>query len=345
MNFPQTTISVAAQKNGGHAETPRQMETNMLQITEKAPKDNGPDLLHNLPSGDIRTFVQEGFVTLRADQANQILLHAEYDRQRKIDQLHVDVLADIMKRGQWAPKDKIDFARMGNTLIMVNGYHRMRGQVQCGKTIEWTIVIHPCKTVEQVRALYYKFDTNTRTRQASQILAGIDFADKNELAKQTATALYNAIPVIASGFSKSRTDRDHLTNRVVDRRVAYAEKYVPAAKVYEGCLAGLQPRIKSKFLSAGVMAVALVTLQEQPGTALEFWSGAAQNDGLRIGDPRRTLHLDMVSRQLNAGSALQAIYVPTHAWNAWFENRTLKIIKVPSYRTKVTITGTRFEEE
>lgn len=292
----------------------------------------------------ISTFVHEGFLSFTAVQANQVLNQATYDRQRKISADHVAVLADIMKRGQWEPKDKLDFALFKGDLILVNGYHRMTAQVACGKTIEWTVVIHQCRTLEQVRGLYYKFDTNTRTRQGAQILAGIDFAGKYDLPRQAATALFNAVPIIAAKFSKSVKDRDILANRVMDRRLDIASQYADAAKKYNDCLVGLPSTIKSKFLSAGVTAVAVVTIRYQPITAIDFWAGAAANDGLRKGDPRLALYNDMASRQMNAGSAIQSIFSPAHAWNAFFEDRPLKLIKLPGYRTSVSIAGTPFED-
>lgn len=290
----------------------------------------------------ISSFVHEGFMSFTAVQANQVLNQATYDRQRKISSDHVAVLADIMKHGQWEPKDKLDFALFKGDLILVNGYHRMTAQVACGKTIEWTVVVHQCRSMDAVRSLYYKFDTNTKIRQASQVLAGVGFADKTGLSRQMAVALFNAVPFIASGFGTSKRDQDILVNRVMDRRLALASQYVDAAREYEICLEGTPARIKKKFMSGGVTAVALVTLRYQSAVAADFWKGAASNDGLRKGDPRLTLYNDLNSRQMNAGSSSQSVNSPATAWNAYFDNRNLKIIKVYARRA-VTISGTPFE--
>lgn len=288
------------------------------------------------------SFVQEGFNALTAVQANQVLLHGTYDGQRRISPAHVEVLADIMKRGGWEPKDKIDFALLDGDLILVNGYHRMSAQVASGKSILWTIVVHQCKTLNEVRALYYKFDTNTKIRGGAQILNGINFAEQTGLARQTAKALYDAMPFIAAGFSTAKRDQDVLTSRVMDRRLAMAAEYVKAAQLYEDCLGRLQPKVGAKFRSGGVTAVALVTLRYQPVRAEEFWSGAASNDGLRKGDPRLALYNDLITRNLNVGVSVQPIFVPAYAWNAWFDGKDIKIIKVYA-RTRAFIAGTPFE--
>lgn len=291
---------------------------------------------------DCAAFVREGFTTLSALNANVILRECAYDHQRKISKSHVEVLADIMRRGGWEPKDKLDFALIDGTLILVNGYHRMNAQVLSGKTLEWTVVIHPCMTMREVHNLYYKFDTNTRIRTGSQIVAGMGFADEHGLSATMAEKLFNAVPIIANNFSKAVKDRDTLTTRVVDRRIELAKAYVAAARQYEECLGRMPVKVGAKFRSAGVTAVALVTLRFQPMKAFDFWKGAAKNDGLRKGDPRLALYNDFLARSMNTGSAVQAISSPAYAWNAFFEDREIKIIKVYAER-RVFIAGTPWE--
>ena len=212
------------------------------------------------PMQDGRQFIREGFITLTALQANLVLSECSYENQRKINDDQVRVLAELVRRGQWEPKDKIDFAEIDGRLYLVNGYHRMHMQVFCGSPIEWTIVIHRCKTMNDVRSLYYKFDTNTRIRSGAQILAGINFSEEHDLTKQVSSALFNAVPFIASKFKGSKKDRDLFSTRIVDHRLELAKEYIPAAQIYDQCLRGVTARVKSKFLSGGVSGVALVSL-------------------------------------------------------------------------------------
>jgi hypothetical protein len=330
MSFPPAVRAVSRKEKGGAPEDARR-SYDMLNVLEMPEKVQG-----------LRAFIREGFTALSAVQANQVLVHATYDGQRKIAEKHVEVLADLMRRDQWLPKNQIDFADLNGQLILVNGYHRMTAQIRSGKTILWTIVIHPCRDETEVRSLYYKFDTNSRTRTGAQIIAGVGLADQYGLSATMAEKLFNAVPIIASGFSKAVKDRDTLTTRVTDRRLALAREYVPAAKLYEKCLGRIPVRIGAKFRTAGVTAVALATLRYQPKMAVEFWTGTVQNDGLHKGDPRLALHNDMLSRSMNTGSSVQSIYAPAYAWNAWFEGRQIKIIKVYS-TSRVAIAGTPWE--
>lgn len=306
----------------------------MLKTVEQKPDDDQLAL----------SFVQEGFVTFSAVQANLVLRLCQFDGQRRVTKDQVATLADIMTRGKWQPKDKLDFAIFDGKPILLNGYHRMNAQVKSGRSIKWTVVCHPCATYEEVRELYYKFDTNTRIRSGAQILAAVDFADNFGLTKQMAEALFRSVPVIANNFSSMHKDKDRLTAKVMDRRLDFARNYSAAAEKYWASLDGCQPSFKRKFLSAGVCAVGLVTFRYQPIVAQEFWSNVALNDGLRRGDPRQTLHNFFLARSVGNGSQVVTAIAPSLAWNAFFEGRDLQIIKIYE-RPNIYISGTAFERD
>jgi len=287
----------------------------------------------------VRRFLREGFVVLSSQQMDMIKEGCRFDQQRAIDADHVRVLAELMRSHQWQPKDKMDFALLGDQLILVNGYHRVNAQVSTGMAIEWTVVIHPCSTMDEVRSLYYKFDTNNRTRTQEQILNGIGWADRCGLSKQMGKALFGAIPFIAAGLTADRTKRDLLTNRIVDRRLQVATDYLRAARLYEECIESAPAKVKAKLLNNGCASVALVTLRFQEAVAMKFWRGVAENDGLKRGDPRHTLVNDILTRNFNSGGAGQTIVAPATAWNAFFENRQLKIIKIYEDRNLGRLAG------
>ena len=290
------------------------------------------------------SFIQEGFVEFSAVQANTVLMECPFDGQRKISKDHVKVLADMMKRDKWEAKDKLDFAMLHGRPILINGYHRMHAQVTCGKPIRWTVVIHQCASMDQVRNLYYRFDTNTRLRAPAQILSAVDFAERNGLSKMMSQALYRAVPIIANDFSNSMKDRDILTAKVTDRRISFAKEYVAAAQKYEDAIHGMLPGFKSKFYSAGLTAVALATFRFQPITAMEFWHGTALNDGLRRGDPRHTLNTFLAGKLVRGtgGRHVANAYAPAIAWNAYFGGRELQLIKIYEGR-EISIDGTPWE--
>lgn len=291
------------------------------------------------------SFISEGFHTFTAAQANIVLRECHFDGQRAISKDHVAVLADIMKHGKWEDKDKLDFAVLHGRPILVNGYHRMQAQIACGKAIRWTVITHQCRSMEDVRALYFRFDTNTRLRSAQAVLHAMDFGAKVGLLSSTAQALYNAVPIIANKFSFLPKDRDILSGRVIDKRIALASHYVDAAQKLEAAITGAERGFKKKLLSSGVFAVGLATFRDQAVTANEFWRGVALNDGLRRGDPRQTLHNFLRGEVVKGGGYKRDRYIhaPAICWNAYFDGRELQVVRIPETRV-VHIAGTEFEE-
>lgn len=330
-----TRLRAGSKKTGAHPKAaPKEsihMQSTELQLTVQ-------------PMQHAATFVREGFVTLNPAQMNVILRECQYDRQRAISADHVSVLAEMMRRGLWERKDKIDFASLDGRLILVNGYHRANAQIDAGQNIEWTIVIHSCATDAEVRSLYYRFDTNVRKRSDENILNGVDFASENKIRATTAKALFGAAPMIANGLLSGtvKSAENIFAKRIMDDRLETARVYAPAALVLENLIALAPEPVRKKLRIKTIFAVALVTVHHQPEVAANFWGGLTKNDGLRRGDARATLLQDIMSRNFHAGLVSQGFAVPAIAWNAFWDRRDLKVINKVSAGRTIRLHGTPY---
>lgn len=274
-------------------------------------------------------FLYEGFIKLSPLEMNRVLNVCTYEHQRTVSERHVAVLSDLMTRGKWQPKGQIDFAVLDGAFILINGYHRAYAQVRSGKTIEWSVVLHQCKSAAELRSLYFAFDTNIRIRGSTEILRANEFADTHGLPRTMADSLYRAVPFIASRFATNPKDKNFLVEKQIDRRLEVAAEYAKPAAKYAAILEGISGSRKKKFMGGAVTAVAVITFRYQSVRAWEFWSGVvnADNEGILRGDPRRALANDMLSR--NASSVPVAAFAPAMlAWNAFHNDREMKIIKV-----------------
>lgn len=289
----------------------------------------------------VRDFLTEGVTSLSPLEMNKVLENCSYEHQRNVVDKHVSVLADLMKRGHWQAKSQIDFAVLNGRYILLNGYHRAYAQVRSGKTIAWSIALHPCKTASELRSLYYAFDTNIRIRGRQDILKAAEFGEVTGLTGEVASSLYGAVPYLASKFIMNKTGRNFLVERQVDRRLEVAQQYATAAQRLRAAIDGMPGGRRLKFKSGAVTAVAVATFRYQSETAWEFWSGVASMDGLKRGDPRLALASDFMTRKINAVGA--ETFAPSIiAWNAWFNERELRIIKVLDSFIPV-IDGTPFD--
>lgn len=289
----------------------------------------------------VRDFLTEGVTSLSAVEMNQVLLNCAYEHQRNVSDRHVAVLADLMKRGRWQPKSQIDFAVLNGRYILINGYHRAYAQVKSGKTITWSIALHAAKTDADLRSLYYAFDTNIRARGSRDILKAAEFSEITGVSGDTADALFRAVPFLASKFMVGPKERNFMVTKQIDLRLSLAGEYAKAAAKYAACLDGLHGGRKKKYMTGGTMAVAVATMRYQSTAAWEFWAGCAGNDGLKRGDPRLALFNDMLVRK-TVGGSVETFAPAIIAWNAFFGDRELRIIKVTDHFSPV-IDGTPFD--
>lgn len=287
--------------------------------------------------------LHDGFVLLSAHDAGLLLDKCRYERQVRDltvgGKKHVRVLADIMKRGAWRAKDKLDFAKVGSAYVLVNGHHRLTAQAVSGVDIEWTVVIHDCSDMGAVADLYYSFDTNLRIRSNHNILAATGIAEEMGMLPMAAEALYRAVPLIEANFDFSVAARDPIMERVIDRRLERMRSFQREALAFDKAITLAPATVKKRLRAQGPMAVALMAFRHQADLAADFWTGLAENDGLRKGDARHTYLRLLTSEIGNGGPTAEAgARAAATAWNAFFEGRQITIIKSSS--GKIRIAGT-----
>lgn len=276
--------------------------------------------------------IREGRVIITPELAEKILSDANYDRQRSVDHRDVGVYAEMMRRGLWDLTDPISFARFNSNLILVNGQHRCHAVVAYGRPVEFRVAINECATLAELKALFYRFDTVMRRRTDHQVLSAIDLAAEHSVSKSIATATYRAIGIIANGFStpSNYTVKSEAAAKlkIVDLRVEACTPWWPAAQQLEEAMKRALPELRPRILRATTFSVALITMRYQQARAVEFWRGVAENDGLKRTDVRHLFVRDLLGRDVSTGVVDQGILTASIAWNAWYEGRQLKIIKV-----------------
>jgi hypothetical protein len=300
------------------------------------------------PQQTVAKTLKNGRMRLSASQMNRIITECTHPIQIEIrnpadqsGQHHIDVLSGLMARDQWLDDDQLTFGSVGGRVYILDGNHRAHAQVKTGKTINWSIRLIECANDDHFRSLFYKFNTNTRSRTTQQILGVVGFAEDCNLTRQMASALYRAVEVIHHKFSFDRKERDIVFMRTPDLRISAAKQWMKQARLYDAAVASAVPQMKSKLFLSTVTAVALVTIKYHPDAAIEFWSGVANDDGLRSGDPRKALHADLRTRHMSSGCVGQGAIVSALAWNAFYSNEPRRSLRVGE-NAKVIINGTPF---
>lgn len=291
------------------------------------------------PQGDL-AFIREGFVTLTPSDAATVLKRCRYEYQRDETRAHayLEGLAEQMRRGLWLPKTQIDFARVGGQLLLINGYHRMTAMVMANTPITWSVVIHDCADMQEVRSLYWRFDTG-RTRSTSNIINGIGLAGDLGLGKKSASVFWAAAQVIDLGLRFRYHEKDGRPI-LADERIEILKEYAAEAREYEAAAALAIPPVRKKMMTVSFFAVGICILKYQPEKGRDFWRGLCADDGLSKVDPRKALLADMQTRNGSSGMNVAQMMSVARAWSAFYHGRTISHLKVTGHA--VPVAGTPF---
>lgn len=290
---------------------------------------------------------QGGPIVLAPQTAQRIVEELNFPGQRRVDQSRVQNRLLWLTNGRWSHAFSITLARLPDgRLWLVDGQHRLHAIVLHGQPVKVRIIVHDVESEEEARALFAGFDRSDSVRTDIQMLNAAQLSERTGLSKTMTSALYQAIPFLMTELRSGRGQWQgdaYVPARQVKSKMDALLEWVAEAKQYSADIAGADSHVKRKLLGAGCMAVALMTYRYQPQRAHEFWRGVAEDDALPKHDPRKRLLTDFAERRLNSGSAMQSVFQPMLAWNAWNEGRELKIIRIRD-TTRLNLWGTPLEK-
>lgn len=272
-----------------------------------------------------------GLVKLAPGTAKRILEELNFPGQRTIDSRRVYGHTHAIVNGDWIEDYPIHFAALPDGRIwLVDGQHRLTAISDSFAPVSVTIRIVEMESEKEARNFYAGFDGKGSVRTNVQILDAVGISDALGLTTRMTRAVYEASPLLMNGLEPMTGSINMKKNPAMylqSNRLALVTEWAKQAKEYDEITKKSGKGLYEKLRKTGPVAVALYTLRHQPARAKEFWSGLANNDGLRRGDPRHTLIQDFSTRDIGTGSVRQRVQQSVLAWNAFCEGRDLKIIK------------------
>ena len=272
-----------------------------------------------------------GVVKVAPGIASRILDELNFPGQRKIDSRRIYGHEHAISKGHWMESYSIHFAALPDGRIwLVDGQHRLAAIAQQQRLVGVTIRIIDVDSEKEARDFYAGFDGKGSVRTNAQILDAVGISDALGLSARMTRAVYEAAPLLMNKLEPLAGSINMKKNPAMylqSNRLALVTEWANQALEYDTITKKAGKGLYEKLRKTGPVAIALYTLRHQPARAKEFWSGVANNDGLRRGDPRHTLIQDFGVRDINSGSIRQRVQQSALAWNAFCEGRDLKIIK------------------
>lgn len=280
------------------------------------------------PRMPLHHLIRQGVMAIAPELAARVLEEAPFVGQRRANLKHVAVFAETMRRDLWTPGSQIHFGQMeeDGSLHLLNGQHRLRAVILAQVPVQFQILISPAIDRRELQTLYWRHDRALRVRGAADVLDAAGIANQYGLKKQAAKAGYTAVGLIMCGFRRPEVMNDPFLTRSDEARLDAAEHYWPIVALYQDLVASAPTDIKRVLMTAGIAAVALMTLRHEPERAPEFWRSVAENDGLRRGQAQHTFLRDLGTRRL--ASAQDWAKVAASAWNAFYRDEAVTLLRI-----------------
>lgn len=290
--------------------------------------------------------------------AAEMLSKYHYERQRRVSQAVVKYYAAEMDAGRFTPGSELIIAYVPNgdsreaqKGFLVNGQHRLWAQIDAQRPTEYLVKHMLCESDVELSMLYSLTDVQKKRNHADAYRAAYMYEHLGLTVTQT-NALGAAVKFIHSGFKKASSLSLSL-NELLSTMTTYGD----ASGRYFECIAGCTNYMQSVMQRAATMSVALVTLDESINAfgierVEKFWWGVALDDGLHVGDPRKTANKHLLSSSLSTSSAGAGRKIVSHPYsarylancfNAYVEGREIVMSKVMDASAPINIAGSKFK--
>lgn len=307
----------------------------------QATKKVSPALSAVAAPAPLEELIADGRMTVTPDLAERIVTERVYARQRPVENFHVTLLAEMLRRGEFKDGRQIWFGVANGRLHLIDGQHRLRAVIISGVSAVFEIQLLPLDSDADLHEAYITFDRIGRPRTTPEVLQALGVADQYKLGKQIAASVFRAAFLIHFKFAPPHHTADPIAVRSDTERMRYAEPYWAVAAQYEKIISSASGIARKRLRAPQILAVGLITLVHQKELAAVFWKGLSDNDGLRRGDSRHSLLKWLndhdFDRRGYTGATAAAL-----AWNAFYEHRNIETLRVGSV-ANIRIAGTPFK--
>jgi hypothetical protein len=267
------------------------------------------------------------------DYAWYMVTKHNYINQRAPSLKHAGTLSEAIRRGAFRNYTSIEFAILDGTPHLINGQHTLHAIAGAGKPVPLCIHFHRVANVQEIENLYSLYD-NGRLRSIRDVSSKI--GEELGLNVKERDVFAVAVNLINLGFTKGGNDSPSqmFEAKNFEFRKQLMREYLQEAKTVFAAIQGAPAYNVKLFMRGPILGVAILTVKVDMDKATEFWRGAAMDDGLKSGDPRKALitwlrNQSKVQRQHQHLAAIAC-------WNAWFDGRPLtRVFATTESATKI----------
>lgn len=235
-----------------------------------------------------------------------------YEHQRSIRQGWIDYLTEEIRRGNFTQGTTITIAYINDRPVLIDGQHRLRAVVKSDMTQSFIVSEVIARDSDHAAWLYANMDIGLR-RTSNDLYKALDLPTEMGM---TSTQIEN-LSAAVSFMTQGLTRQDHKGVRMHrDDLLAGMRAYAPQARQFFE-MVGTAGDMRRPCKRAATLAVALLTLRfsapvlamRNLPSAVDFWRGVIEDDGIKASDPRKYANRHLLTHQMISGRKMGAIIV------------------------------------
>lgn len=287
----------------------------------------------------IKQSAMVSMTTVDVEMALSFLEKYSYERQRPLNEHTVHIYRDAIKEGNFTKGSQMHIAYTPDGKgYLINGQHRLWAIIEAQMPLQISLLESQVDSIEEIDRLYYREDANQR-RTLTDSIRATSMSANTGLSAHFLKKLAAAVKVIElNGFRDTAGSRGIIS---ADKALKLIGPWMDVAHIYRELVEAMRPCDRNRMTRAAIMAPALAILRDAGTQGYDFWMGVALDDGLKRGDPRKTL-LDFIWKaESNKGKSRLTVAFTAravaNAWNAYVEDRELTTIVIPQAQLEAPI--------
>lgn len=292
------------------------------------------------------TFVQ----TITPEVAKKMVAEWRYDHNRPLRPSKIRDYAAAMVNGTFEELTQIYIGIYQGRHFLLDGQHRLHAVAASGVPATFTVLEREVDSAERLSQIYGRLDRNIR-RGPRDIYGAYGIRDEFELSDSAVKGLGEAVSFLAAGCMEAKDGAEP------ESQIGGMRLYAPYMVECEAIMRDAGARtgaIKDGARRASTVAVMLLSLRfaapkakrEKRPSVRDFWRDGFLDDGLKLGDPRKTMNKHLVETRIR--SSYQGAKTVTRAYsarylgsclNAYLAGRELRYGKVFDENAPLDIYG------
>lgn len=278
---------------------------------------------------------RDGYAIVTPEIATEWLSSWNYEHQRPIRTYQVNNLANEIINGRFREKTQINFCKLGDEYFLTNGQHTLSAIIKAKIPALLSVIVLDVQNKKQIADDFTRHDTHL-TRQLAVSLVAHEI---NKALEVSATELHWIAAAVnyyawMIGDSSLKSNVMMTNDTKLNLVVKYGELGRDALRTFH------EPNAKRRdyMVKRTTLACAMHVYNWSPHICEMFYGEISKDNGLLIGDPRKTLldYLRETRSHYGSNASIVKKAVPYHyfvkaqamAFNAYINRKQLKTIRV-----------------